>query len=68
MKELGCYSDEQKKEIETADIWAFPACASLNNAQKIDRERLTKEELWRVTSSSKLEALLGTRGVKGDMA
>eukprot|EP00983_Pelagomonas_calceolata_P069096 1150238-Pelagomonas_calceolata.AAC.1 len=49
MIELGCHTDEQRKEIDTANTWACPACAGLSDAQKIDRERLAKEELWRVT-------------------
>eukprot|EP00983_Pelagomonas_calceolata_P004682 153203-Pelagomonas_calceolata.AAC.1 len=38
MKELGCYTDGQRQEIDTADTWACPACAGLNNAQRLDRE------------------------------
>eukprot|EP00983_Pelagomonas_calceolata_P025769 807014-Pelagomonas_calceolata.AAC.1 len=49
MKELGCYTDGQRQEIDTADTWACPACAGLDIAQKIDRERQSKEELIRVT-------------------
>eukprot|EP00983_Pelagomonas_calceolata_P012115 388350-Pelagomonas_calceolata.AAC.1 len=49
MKEVGCYSDKQRQEIETADTWACPACAILSDAQQIERKRLTKEGLRRVT-------------------
>jgi hypothetical protein len=49
MKELGCYSDEQRQDIAAANTWACPACASLTNAQKITREQQTKDELRRVT-------------------
>eukprot|EP00983_Pelagomonas_calceolata_P065015 1148404-Pelagomonas_calceolata.AAC.2 len=49
MKELGCYTDGQRQEIDAADKWACPACAGLNNAQKMDRECQSREELVRVT-------------------
>eukprot|EP00983_Pelagomonas_calceolata_P032029 1005073-Pelagomonas_calceolata.AAC.1 len=38
MKALGCYTDGQRQEIDAADAWACPACAGLNNAQRLDRE------------------------------
>eukprot|EP00983_Pelagomonas_calceolata_P086341 1156740-Pelagomonas_calceolata.AAC.1 len=37
MEELGCYTGGQRQEIDAADTWACPACAGLNNSQKIDR-------------------------------
>eukprot|EP00983_Pelagomonas_calceolata_P041071 1137886-Pelagomonas_calceolata.AAC.3 len=46
-KELGCYTDGQRQEIDEADTWACPACAGLDIAQKIDRECQSKEELIR---------------------
>eukprot|EP00983_Pelagomonas_calceolata_P010727 346916-Pelagomonas_calceolata.AAC.1 len=49
MKELGCYTDRQRQEIDEADTWARPACAGLDIAQKIGRECQSKEELIRVT-------------------
>eukprot|EP00983_Pelagomonas_calceolata_P070045 1150613-Pelagomonas_calceolata.AAC.1 len=44
----GCYTDGQRQEIDTADTWACPTRAGLNNAQEIDRECLSIEELIRV--------------------
>eukprot|EP00983_Pelagomonas_calceolata_P059619 1146008-Pelagomonas_calceolata.AAC.2 len=49
MNELGCYTDGQRQEIDTADTWDCPACAGLNNAQTIDRECQSREELTKVT-------------------
>eukprot|EP00983_Pelagomonas_calceolata_P003654 119545-Pelagomonas_calceolata.AAC.1 len=49
MKELGCYNDGQRQEIDAANTWACPACAGLNNAPKIDRECQSREELTQVT-------------------
>eukprot|EP00983_Pelagomonas_calceolata_P087151 1156895-Pelagomonas_calceolata.AAC.1 len=43
IKELGYYTDGQRQEIDTADTWSCPACAGLNNAQKVDRERQSRE-------------------------
>eukprot|EP00983_Pelagomonas_calceolata_P044572 1139348-Pelagomonas_calceolata.AAC.1 len=49
LKELGCYTDGQRHKIDAANTWAFLACAGLNDAQKIDRECQSREELMRVT-------------------
>eukprot|EP00983_Pelagomonas_calceolata_P022962 722497-Pelagomonas_calceolata.AAC.1 len=49
MKELGCYTDGQRQDIDAADTWACPACAGLKNTQKIDRECQSREELIKVT-------------------
>eukprot|EP00983_Pelagomonas_calceolata_P004875 159707-Pelagomonas_calceolata.AAC.1 len=48
MKELGCYNDGLRQEIDAANTWACPACAGLNNAQKIDRECQSREERIKV--------------------
>eukprot|EP00983_Pelagomonas_calceolata_P102842 1158851-Pelagomonas_calceolata.AAC.10 len=34
MRELGCSTDGQRQEIDTADTWDCPVYACLNNAQK----------------------------------
>eukprot|EP00983_Pelagomonas_calceolata_P078785 1154372-Pelagomonas_calceolata.AAC.2 len=34
MKELGCYTDGQRQEVNAADTWACPACAGLNDRKK----------------------------------
>eukprot|EP00983_Pelagomonas_calceolata_P004378 142497-Pelagomonas_calceolata.AAC.1 len=49
MKELGCCTDGQRQEIDAANTRACPACAGLNNSQKIDRESQSREELTKVT-------------------
>eukprot|EP00983_Pelagomonas_calceolata_P015397 487859-Pelagomonas_calceolata.AAC.1 len=36
-KELGCYTEGKRQEIDAADIWACPACADLSNAQRIEK-------------------------------
>eukprot|EP00983_Pelagomonas_calceolata_P040522 1137658-Pelagomonas_calceolata.AAC.6 len=43
MKELGCFIDGQRQEIDAAD------CSGLCVAQKSDRERQSMEELLRVS-------------------
>eukprot|EP00967_Tisochrysis_lutea_P139036 scaffold251908_cov10-Tisochrysis_lutea.AAC.1 len=48
MKKLGCCTDGQRQEIDTADR-ACPACASFNGAQRIDRECQPGKELVRAT-------------------
>eukprot|EP00983_Pelagomonas_calceolata_P029068 910327-Pelagomonas_calceolata.AAC.1 len=48
MKELGCYTDGQRQEIDTASTWACPASAGLNNAQRLDRECQSREEFIKV--------------------
>eukprot|EP00983_Pelagomonas_calceolata_P077624 1153940-Pelagomonas_calceolata.AAC.2 len=35
-------------EIDAADAWAYPTCADLNDANKIDRKLQCREELMRV--------------------
>eukprot|EP00983_Pelagomonas_calceolata_P062405 1147292-Pelagomonas_calceolata.AAC.2 len=38
-----------QQQIDAADTWACLACAGFNNAQKIDRECQSREELTKVT-------------------
>eukprot|EP00983_Pelagomonas_calceolata_P078426 1154249-Pelagomonas_calceolata.AAC.1 len=45
MRELGCYNDEQRQDVNAAEAWACPACASLSNEDKINRAYKSKEEL-----------------------
>jgi len=49
MNDLGCYTDDQRQEIEEADPWACPACIDLTHDQKAAREQQSRDELWRVT-------------------
>ena len=49
MKDLGCYTDDQRQELNEADPWACPACIDLNHNQKAAREQQSTDELWRVT-------------------
>eukprot|EP00983_Pelagomonas_calceolata_P011116 358316-Pelagomonas_calceolata.AAC.1 len=60
MKELGCYTDGQRQleEVDAANTWACPACAGLNNAQKIDRECQSREELSCEAHKGHLDALV----------
>eukprot|EP00983_Pelagomonas_calceolata_P134109 1162026-Pelagomonas_calceolata.AAC.1 len=47
MRELGCHNDEQRQEINAAQAWACPACASpaTTSKDKINRAYKSKEEL-----------------------
>eukprot|EP00983_Pelagomonas_calceolata_P017425 546278-Pelagomonas_calceolata.AAC.1 len=45
MRELGCYLDDQRHEVNVAEVWACPACASLSNEDKINKAYKSKEEL-----------------------
>eukprot|EP00983_Pelagomonas_calceolata_P081174 1155459-Pelagomonas_calceolata.AAC.1 len=45
MRELGCYNDEQRQEVNAAEAWTCPACATLSNENKINRAYQSKEEL-----------------------
>ena len=49
MKDLGCYTDDQRQEIDDADRWASPACSDLNHDQIAAREQRFRNELWKVT-------------------
>jgi len=49
MKDLGCYNDDQRQEIDDADRWTCPACSDLNHDQIAAREQRSTNELWRVT-------------------
>eukprot|EP00983_Pelagomonas_calceolata_P058407 1145475-Pelagomonas_calceolata.AAC.1 len=42
---LGCYTDEQGHLWFTAVNWACPACASLNNEDKLNNEAGSREGL-----------------------
>eukprot|EP00983_Pelagomonas_calceolata_P060336 1146323-Pelagomonas_calceolata.AAC.2 len=35
MKELGCYTDGRRQEIDVVDTWACPACAGLKMHRKL---------------------------------
>eukprot|EP00983_Pelagomonas_calceolata_P014532 462032-Pelagomonas_calceolata.AAC.1 len=45
MRELGCYTNEQRQDIDNNNYWARPACAYLNGDEKLNRESnsLSKE-------------------------
>eukprot|EP00983_Pelagomonas_calceolata_P012303 393582-Pelagomonas_calceolata.AAC.1 len=45
MRGLGCYTNEQRQDIDNNNYWACPACAHLNEDEKLSRESnsLSKE-------------------------
>jgi len=38
MKEIGCYSDAQRQDIDNSNYWACPACKPLSKDEKLKRE------------------------------
>eukprot|EP00983_Pelagomonas_calceolata_P026259 824442-Pelagomonas_calceolata.AAC.1 len=48
MTELGCYNDDQRQEVNVAEAWACPACASLSKKDKINRAYKPEDELLEV--------------------
>eukprot|EP00983_Pelagomonas_calceolata_P073611 1152188-Pelagomonas_calceolata.AAC.1 len=38
MRELGCYTNEQRQVKDNNNYWACPACAHLNDDEKLNRE------------------------------
>ena len=50
MKEVGCYTDDQRGEVDNNETWACPACADLDDEGKQRREAESfHAELVRVT-------------------
>eukprot|EP00983_Pelagomonas_calceolata_P027870 874561-Pelagomonas_calceolata.AAC.1 len=49
MTKLGCYTDEHRQEVQITETWACPACASLNNEDKLDRKTNSREELLKAS-------------------
>eukprot|EP00983_Pelagomonas_calceolata_P041740 1138197-Pelagomonas_calceolata.AAC.2 len=51
MKELRCYTDEHRCNFDDNDYWACPACAHLNDDDKLRRESgsLSTKELVVIT-------------------
>eukprot|EP00983_Pelagomonas_calceolata_P073923 1152329-Pelagomonas_calceolata.AAC.2 len=45
MRELGCYTNQQRQDIDKNNYWACPACALLNEDENLNRESnsLSKE-------------------------
>eukprot|EP00983_Pelagomonas_calceolata_P071732 1151379-Pelagomonas_calceolata.AAC.2 len=52
LTKLNCYNDEQRQEVHIAETWACPACASLNNEDKLNRETYPREELLKLILTS----------------
>jgi hypothetical protein len=51
LKQLGCYSEDQRAELDADDNWSCPACKDLNEQEQEDRRNGSNHELVRVTWS-----------------
>lgn len=57
---LVCDTDEQKREVHTAETWARPACASLSNEDKLNKELKFGEKLLKGYKGYKEKASVKT--------